>query len=79
MLKLDRIGKVDRRCIAAHSDRFDRLRAGDPDHGGEGGRQNGAAAKSPGAGFGGTQECQESTSEAGSRRRSRHDDHKFPE
>jgi hypothetical protein len=79
MLKIDRIGEVDCRRVVAHGNRLDRLRAGDAEQGDEGGRHNGTAARSSGAGFGGTQKCQESTSEAGSRRRLRHDDHKFPE
>ena len=74
VLQVDGVGEIDRRGIGAHIDGVDRVRGGNADNGHDRQSDNGTAAQPCGA-----QKCQQTPSEAGGRRRSRHDDHKSPE
>ena len=67
-LKLDGIGEIDRGGVHADIDRFDRGRAGNPEQGCEYQHRERR---------GGTTECQETTSELGSRRNPRPEVHKL--
>jgi len=80
--ELDRVGEVDGSGVGANIDGFDGMGGGHADERRACDRQNRAdsfGAETFCAQACGTQKCQEATSEAGSRRRSRHDNHRSPE
>ena len=77
VLQLDGVGQIDGRGIAAHADGVDRVRG---QRAGEGSkRERERDEESVGADASGAQKSQDSTSEVGSRRGTRHDVHMSPE
>ena len=74
VLQVDGVGEIDGRRIGAHVDGLDRARGGNAGNGDDRQSDKGTAGTKPC----GAQKCQKQPSEAGSRRRSRHDGHMSP-